>query len=58
MIYKVSLDIDGEKVLLEIYKKNLSHSISLSKFERQVVECALSEILDEYSLLVNQINEE
>lgn len=58
MIHKVSLDIDGEKVLLEIYKKNLKHPISLSKFERQVVECALSEIMDEYSLLVDQINEE
>ena len=58
MIHKVSLDIDGETVLIEIYKKNLKHPISLSKFERQVVECALSEIMDEYSLLVNQINEE
>lgn len=58
MIHYTSIDIDGEEILLEIHAKKQSRNFSLSKFERNVIECALADILIEYTTLEDNIKEE
>lgn len=58
MIHYTSIDIDGEEILLEIHAKKQSRNLSLSKFERNVIECALVDILIEYTTLADNIKEE
>ena len=58
MIHYTSIDIDGEEILLEIHAKKQSRNLSLSKFERNVIECALADILIEYTTLEDNIKEE
>ena len=58
MIHYTSIDIDGEEILLEIHAKKQSRNLPLSKFERNVIECALEDILIEYTTLEDNIKEE
>ena len=58
MIHYTSIEIDGEEILLEIHAKKQSRNLSLSKFERNVIECALADILIEYTTLEDNIKEE
>ncbi|MFT6128044.1 MAG: hypothetical protein ACJAVA_002541 [Flavobacteriaceae bacterium] len=58
MIHYTSIDIDGEEILLEIHVKKRSRNLSLSKFERDVIECAMTDILIEFDKLAQEPKEE
>jgi hypothetical protein len=58
MINYTSIDIDGEEILLEIHVKKRSRNLSLSKFERDVIECAMTDILIEFDKLAQEPKEE
>lgn len=58
MIHYTSIEIDGEEILLEIHAKKQSRNLTLSKFERNVIECSLADILIEYTTLEDNIKEE